>query len=108
MTKSCAVRDRVCATRGVSALTKCGGAQLYGAVTVNNTLCLGIFLAIVHLRGQPAQMIAADRNRQARGRSVNGEVEDGKGPTDCWIGVLGLGQRWWWWCGGVRNITQEN
>lgn len=26
-------------------------SQIYGAITMNNTLCLGIFLAIVHLRG---------------------------------------------------------
>uniref|UniRef100_A0A061QL45 Sodium/calcium exchanger membrane region domain-containing protein n=1 Tax=Tetraselmis sp. GSL018 TaxID=582737 RepID=A0A061QL45_9CHLO len=26
-------------------------SQVYGAITMNNTLCLGLFLAIVHLRG---------------------------------------------------------
>ena len=31
----------------------CTPAQVYGAVTMNNTMCLGLFLLVMHLRQLP-------------------------------------------------------
>ena len=28
-------------------------AQVYGAVTMNNTMCLGLFLLVIYLKGLP-------------------------------------------------------
>lgn len=29
------------------------GLQVYGAVTMNNTMCLGLFLLVIYLKGLP-------------------------------------------------------